>query len=128
MKEPALQTESKDWDRRRIVAGIGMAVLAVQCAPSFAQTSGTQTGASGARKDLLIHSSAGFAGHTHDLLIPYAVLNEPPAEGVKLESTSGLFHTHSIALTREQLIDVRRGGTVRVPASSHTFSIALVAR
>lgn len=107
---------------------MGVAVLAVQCMPSFAQTSGAPAEASGARKDLLIHSSPGFAGHTHDLLIPYSVLDEPPAEGVKLESTTGLFHTHSIALPREQLIEVRRGGTVRVPASSHTFLIALTVR
>ena len=123
-----MQFDLKTWDRRRVVRGIGVAVLAVQCMPSFAQTSGTPGEAGGAKNDLLFHSSPGFAGHSHDLLIPYAVLDEPPAEGVKLESTNSLFHTHSIALTREQLIDVRRGGTVRVPASSHTFLLALTAR
>ena len=113
------------WDRRRFAKGVGIAVLAVQSLPSFAQTGGSSSEKSKADRDLLIHSSPGFASHTHDLLIPYTALNAPPLEGIKLESTSGLFHTHSIALTREQLVSVRRGGTVTVVASSHTFLIAL---
>ena len=113
------------WDRRRFAKGVGIALLAAQCLPSFAQTGGSSSEKSKVDRDLLIHSSRGFASHTHDLLIPYTALNAPPLEGIKLESTSGLFHTHSIALTREQLVGVRRGGTVTVAASSHTFLIAL---
>jgi hypothetical protein len=126
--EPALQLELKEWDRRRIVTGIGIAVLTVQCASSCTQSSGPPEAVTAAGNNLLIHSSPGFAGHTHDLWIPYSVLDDPPADGVKLESTTGLFHTHSIALTKEQLMDVRRGGTARVPASSHVFLIALTTR
>jgi hypothetical protein len=115
----------RQWDRRPVVRGIGVAVLAVQCLPSFAQTHASPGEGNGAGKDLLIHSTPGFAGHKHDLLIPYAVLDTPPAEGITLESTQDLFHTHSVALTQEQLVEVRRGGAVRIKASSHIFLIAL---
>lgn len=114
-----------EWDRRRLATGIGVAVLAVQCLPAFAQTSGSPSEKSPAAENLLIHSSPGFGGHTHNLLIPYSVLDEPPLQGIRLESTTSLFHTHSVALTREQLVKVRHGEVVAVKASSHTFSIAL---
>ena len=63
--------------------------------------------------------------HVHDLLIPYAVLNTPPPQGVELNSTQAFFHTHKVVLTQKELIIVNQGGTVTQKASSHLFVIAL---
>jgi hypothetical protein len=113
------------WDRRKLITGVGVAFLAVRYLPSCSRTVESASEKNRSAENLLIHSSRGFVGHSHDLLIPYAVLNAPPLEGIRLESTPGLFHTHSVALTREQLVNVRREGTVTVVASSHTFLISL---
>ena len=78
-----------------------------------------------AADDLVIHSSSGFVPHAHDLLIPYAVLNAPPPQGVELNSTQAFFHTHKVVLTQKQLMAVSQGGTVTQKASSHLFVIAL---
>lgn len=111
-------------DRRSFIIGTGAALLAIQCLPSLAHTSeGLPLG--GAAGSLIIRSGSGFVPHTHDLLIPYAILRTPPSQGVKLVSTSSFLHTHEVALTQAQLIAVSRGGTVAVPGGSHTFVIAL---
>ena len=64
----------------------------------------------------------------HDLLIPYAVLNEPPLQGVELKTTQAMFHMHQVVLTQEQLIIMNQGGTVNKKAGSHLFVIALAKR
>jgi len=109
-------------DRRRLIKGAGVALLTAQCLPSISQASGHSRCA--AAENLIIRSGPGFVPHTHDLLIPYAVLNAPPRQGVKLESTRALFHTHEVVLTQEQLIVVNRGGTVTASGGSHSFVIA----
>jgi hypothetical protein len=78
-----------------------------------------------AADNLIIHSGPGLLKHVHDLLIPYAVLKTPPPKGVQLTSTQAFYHRHTIALTREELIVVNKGGTVTQKASSHLFVIAL---
>jgi hypothetical protein len=113
-------------DRRGFIKGVGVAVLTVQCLPLVACTSGNSpSDGNDAAENLIIHSSPGFVPHTHDLRIPYAVLNAPPLEGVELESTRALFHTHDVVLTREQLIVVSQGGTVTAIGGSHHFVIEL---
>jgi len=103
-----------------------MAVLTVQCLPLMAHasrnppTEGTETA-----DDLIIQSGPGLFRHVHDLLIPYAVLNAPPARGIKLTTTESLYHQHNIALTQNELAIVKQGGTVTQKASSHLFVIAL---
>ena len=115
-------------DRRRFVKGVGLAVLAVQCLPLLAQASGCAP-SDGANMDgadgLLIRSGPGLLSHVHDLLIPTAMLETPPPQGVELETTRALLHTHRIALTRDELILVSEGGTVTRKASSHVLVIAL---
>jgi len=103
-------------DRREFLKGVGLAVLTVQCLPLMAETSGD---------DLVIESGPGLFRHVHDLLIPYAVLNAPPPQGIKLTSTESMFHQHNIALTQKELVMVKQGGTVTQKASSHLFVIAL---
>lgn len=113
-------------DRRRFAAGIGLALLTAHCAPSTAHApeSSSRDGSAAAR-NLIIRSSLGFLGHTHDLLIPYAVLSAPPRQGARLESTRTGFHTHKVVLTQDQLMVVNHGRTVSAIAGSHTFVIAL---
>jgi len=110
-------------DRREFIKGAGVAVLTVQCLPLIA--CGSPSDGSEAADNLVIHSGPGFVPHTHDLLIPYAVLKAPPAQGVALDSTRALFHTHKMVLTQEQLITVSQGGAVTLIGGSHQFVIAL---
>lgn len=116
-------------DRREFVAGIGMAVLTVQCLPLMAHASAspTRSGKESA-DDLVIQSGPGLFRHVHELRIPYAVLNAPPPQGVKLTSTEALYHQHNIALSQRELAAVKQGGTVTQKASSHIFVIALAKR
>ena len=113
-------------DRREFIKGVGVAVLTVQCLPLTAHASGSDGNDAG--DNLVIHSGPGLFAHEHVLLIPYAVLNAPPLEGVKLETTKALFHRHDVVMTQEQLIIVNQGGTVTGKASSHLFVIALANR
>jgi hypothetical protein len=116
-------------DRRRFIEGVGVAVLTVQLLPLIASASGDSPRDGNAAPDgLIIHSGVGFIPHVHDLLIPYAVLNSPPLQGVKLETTKALFHTHDVVLTQEQLAIVNQGGSVTEKAGSHFFVIALADR
>ncbi len=116
-------------DRRRFIkraGGVGVALLSVQWLPSIAQSSASSADASDeSDKNLIIHSGPGFVPHTHDLLIPYAVLSAPPIRGIKLQSTSALFHTHDVVLSERQLIAVNHGKTITAFGGSHTFVIAL---
>ncbi len=108
-------------DRRGFIKGVGGALLTVQSLSSMAHASGGVPSAA----SLAIRSGHGFVPHTHELLIPYAVLHVPPPRGVKLLSTSALFHAHDVVLTKQQLTVVNQGGTVIVTGGSHTFVIAL---
>ena len=113
-------------DRRQFVKGAGFAVLTVQFLPLIAHASGNSPGDGNFVADnLIVHFGPGLFSHVHDLLIPYAVLKTPPAQGVELKTTQAMFHRHTVALTQEQLRTVDRGGTVTGKASSHVFVIAL---
>jgi hypothetical protein len=112
-------------DRRRFIKGAGVAIVAVQCLPLIACASGDSRGDGEAAENLIIHSGRGFVPHTHDLLIPYAVLKAPPLQGVRLESTRALFHTHELVLTQEQLVIVNQGGAVTAIGGSHLFRIEM---
>jgi len=113
-------------ERRAFMQQIGLAVLTLHCLPLAAQISGHPTGdGKEAVDNLIIHSSPGLFHHVHDLLVPYAVLKEPPLQGVELATTEAMLHRHNIVLTREELIAVNRGGTVTRKASSHLLVIAL---
>jgi hypothetical protein len=116
-------------DRRKFIEGVGGAVLTAQVFSLIAHASGdSPSDGNEAADSLIIHSSLGFIPHVHDLLIPYAVLDAPPLQGVTLETTNALFHTHDVVLTQEQLIIVNQGGTVTEVGGSHLFVIALADR
>jgi hypothetical protein len=113
-------------DRRKFVAEVGMAVLTVQCLPLMAYASANPpTDGKERADDLIVQSGPGFFRHVHDLRIPYAVLNVPPPQGIKLTTTESLYHQHNIALSQNELAIVKQGGTVTQKASSHLFVIAL---
>ena len=111
-------TRPNEIDRRKFFYGLGLAVLTVQFLPSDAD----------ADDNLTVHFSPGLFSHVHDLLVPYAVLRKPPAQGVELHTTKAMLHTHTVSLTQEQLTTINRGGTVTGKASSHRFVIALSSR
>lgn len=113
-------------DRRDFLKRAGIAVLTVQCLPLIAQASGNPaTEGANTGKNLIIESGPGLFRHVHDLLIPYAVLDAPPPQGITLTSTQSMLHQHNIALTQNELATVKQGGTVTQKASSHVFVIAL---
>ena len=121
--------EAIAFDRRNFIKGVGFAVLTVQCLPLIAHASGNSPrDGNEAADNLIIHSSSGFVPHVHDLLIPYAVLNAPPPQGVELKTTEALFHAHKVVLTQKELLIVNQGGTITQKASSHLFVIALAKR
>lgn len=116
-------------DRRRFLNELGVVVLTVRCLPANALVSGDwRPSATGTPDDLLIHSSPGAFSHEHDLLIPMAVINAPPSQGVQLTSSKALLHRHHVSLTQKELVTVSQGGTVVQKASSHVFLIALAKR
>jgi hypothetical protein len=116
-------------DRRKFIKGVGFAVLTAQSLSLIACASGNSpSDGNQAADNLIIHSSAGTFSHAHDLLIPYAVLNAPPLQGIELKTTKAMFHMHQVALTQEQLIIMNQGGTVNQKAGSHVFVIALAKR
>src|SRR5215831_4039111 len=102
-------------DRRRFFESVGIAVLTAQFLPPAAE----------AADDLVVHFTPGLFSHVHDLLVPYALLKAPPAQGVELKTTEAMWHRHTIPLTQEQLRTVNGGGTVTGKASSHRYAIAL---
>lgn len=113
-------------NRRTFIEAVGMAVLTVQCLPLIAHASATApSDGQEATGSLTIRSGPGLFDHVHDLLVPYAVLNAPPPQGVELTSTKALFHQHTFLLTQKDLTTVHQGGTVTQKASSHVFVIAL---
>ena len=124
MTKPNAVDDAIAFDRRKFIKGVGFAVLTVQCLPLIAHASGHSPSAGNKDADhLVIHSTSGFVPHVHDLLIPYAVLNTPPPQGVELTSTQAFFHTHRMVLTQKQLMAVSQGETVTQKASSHLFVI-----
>lgn len=115
-------------DRRRFLRDLGLVVLTVRSLPLIAHASADAPQEQQAAGDLVIHSGPGLISHVHDLLIPYATLKTPPPQGVQLTTTKALLHRHTVALTRDQLVTVNRGGIVTKRASSHVFAIALAPR
>jgi len=120
-------TRSNAADRRTFLKELGVLVLTVQGLPwtTHASTDPSGPGAE-AGDDLIIRSGPGLFGHVHDLVIPGALLEVPPREGVAITSTQWMFHRHVVALTREELGAVHAGRTVVKQASSHVFAIASV--
>ena len=127
--ETDYDSETIALDRRSFVKGVGVAVLTVQCLSLISCASGKSPSYDNPGADnLIIHSTGGFPPHVHDLLIPYAILNAPPLQGVEIKTTRAMLHVHRVVLTQKELITVNQGGTVTQKANSHLFVIALAKR
>jgi hypothetical protein len=121
--------EGVQADRRRVLKRIGVAILTMQCLPLVADAAENSPGGTNqSAENLIIHSGPGAFSHIHELLIPYAVLKVPPVQGVELTSSQALLHQHNVALTRDELLLVGKGGRVVKKASSHLFTIEVAKR
>jgi len=113
-------------DRRKFVKGVGMAILAVQSRSLFAGEPVRSRADQDSGDGLVIQSGPGLFSHVHELQIPSRVLKAPPLDGIELTTSEALFHSHSVALTHEELRLLSRGGLVNKQVSSHVFAITLV--
>lgn len=74
---------------------------------------------------LVVATTEGLFGHVHQLRIDRALLENPPAQGVALETTRALFHRHAVRLSAEDLSAIGSGKTVTRQISSHRLVICL---
>ncbi len=66
--------------------------------------------------------------HCHELQIPLAAIQAPPAEGLRLQTTTVSFHSHSVVLSFQDLTDLSGGKTVIAADSEvgeHEFTIQM---
>ncbi len=78
--------------------------------------------------DITITSSVN-SGHTHQVTINGADINNPPAADKTIETTRSGGHTHSITLTTQDYESIQGGAEVTAESTSnsghtHTFVIA----
>ena len=78
-------------------------------------------------------NSSSALGHSHTVVINKADIETPPAAGIALTTSSASNHSHSFAMTREQLLAVAAGSTVIIIDGSsdggggaHTHSYSIV--
>ena len=77
--------------------------------------------------DITVTSSVN-AGHSHQVTISGADIENPPAAGKTIDTTSNSGHSHTVTLTQQDYQSIKNGGEVTVNASSsgghiHTFVI-----
>lgn len=84
-------------------------------------------GCSKATADITVTSSVTL-GHTHQVTISAADIDNPPATAQTINTTSANGHYHTITLSPEDYQTLKNGGTVTVTTSvvnghTHTFTI-----
>ena len=77
--------------------------------------------------DIMVTSSVD-AGHSHQVTISGADIENPPASGKTIDTTSNSGHRHTVTLTQQEYESIKNGGEVTINASSsgghiHTFVI-----
>ena len=119
--------EPRHVDRREFVKGLAVATLAIQIAPlAQACSSLDDEGSLGVSDDALIATSTkGLFGHFHHLSIQKELLENPPAQGIAVETTRALLHRHSVRLSAEELLAIGNGKAVTRQISSHRLVICL---
>lgn len=78
--------------------------------------------------ELIVVSSAGLAGHRHEITIPLHVLQNPTEELFEFFSSQTAWHKHSIHLSSDQIHSIANGETVIASDSQwgeHQFQIYL---
>jgi hypothetical protein len=111
-------------DRRTLLRGLACSAVIPVVAGCSSSSSGDENAAScdgaGAR-------TSTDSGHFHDLCIPAADLNDPPA-GATYQSTVVSGHTHSVELDESELASLAAGGSVSVTTSvddGHVHTVTL---
>ena len=115
-------------NRRNFIKTLGLTALSLRVLSISEVASATD--------DLVVISGPGkFVNHVHTLVIQGSLLDNPPAEGVRLKTTTTLLHKHVIFISQEQLIQIRSGQEVKVPNVDtqpafidHWFAIKLGAK
>jgi hypothetical protein len=138
---------SGNFNRRRLILGLGMAAAALTTTASFPVSARLDMHSKGAtrnpwnelRRDpwidsrsdgdfLIVESSVGLGGHRHNLEIPMSVFLRPEMDDAQYDTTKAAFHRHTVQLTYSDLIEIQRGGHVTVKDSQwgeHSFEIYL---
>ncbi|MFA5375659.1 MAG: hypothetical protein WC455_07910 [Dehalococcoidia bacterium] len=79
------------------------------------------------QQDITITSSVN-AGHTHDITISGADIENPPAGGKTIDTTYNSGHRHTVTLTQQDYQTIKEGGVVTVTDSlfgSHTHTYVI---
>jgi hypothetical protein len=79
------------------------------------------------QQDIIVTSSVD-AGHTHDVTISGADIENPPAAGKTIDTTYNSGHRHTVTLTQQDYQTIKDGGEVTVTDSlfgghTHTYVI-----
>ena len=114
-----------------IVALLAFAGLACAKSPSptvSPTTSPTVSATATGQENITVTSSID-AGHSHDVTISGADIENPPAADDTIDTTYSGGHRHTITLTRQDYESIKNGDEVTVISSSsgghaHTFVIA----
>ena len=110
--------------------GLIVGMLAVTACGNGGSPSGNGTPTatvSVGQQDITITSSVN-AGHTHDITISGADIENPPAGGKTIDSTYNSGHRHTVTLTQQDYQTIKDGGVVTVTDSlvaghTHTYVI-----
>ena len=79
------------------------------------------------QQDIIVTSSVD-AGHSHDVTISGADIENPPAAGKIIDTTYNSGHRHTLTLTQQDFETIKNGGEVTVTDSlfgSHTHTYVI---
>lgn len=110
--------------RRNFLKKAGLALLTVQMFPITRAVADH-------RKDSQfvvnseISSFVPLPGHWHELILPMNIFENPPIEGVELDTEWAYLHYHSVKLTQKDLTLIAAGDSVTVEdtVGDHKFTI-----
>jgi hypothetical protein len=108
-------TGGTPMNRREFIIRVGTALIAVPVALSL-ESCGNDNGDTPAPPGFDVNSTVDLA-HSHSVRILTSDLTNPPASGVVYTSSVSDGHTHTIALTQQQLTDINNGVSVPVVSS-----------
>ena len=122
-----------------LAVGLIVGMLAITACGNSSSTSGTGTptatipsgtstpAATISIGDVTVTSSVN-AGHTHDVTISGADIENPPAAGKTIDTTYNSGHRHTLTLTQQDFETIKNGGEVTVTDSlfgSHTHTYVI---
>jgi hypothetical protein len=96
--------------------------------PTATIPSGTSTPAATISIGDITVTSSVNAGHTHDVTISGADIENPPAGGKTIDTTYNSGHRHTLTLTQQDFETIKNGGEITVTDSlfgSHTHTYVI---